>query len=456
MRPRAIFVAAVVLAAGCALYSDVVISQLVYLPENIDHGGDLTSMLHKYDYLNAVFQGPRIDARTRQNATDLAALGEAEYTSGRFEAARKHLRAALDLQPYRTTYAEIAWDLSQLEYMSNNFESSLEWAKLASEHGTQVKAWHIEYLTALQGADVYRVSGKTMERVAMRMGRPDVPRINVTINGKQGVVAMIDSGAVLSIVSNSVASSLPIRKLSNASGEFAGLLGEPIPVTFGMLDSIDIGGMHVANVPVAIMPDDKMQFLVSGHKAFKMDLLLGAHLLKEFRMEFDFRGGSLRLQHLTPAMRKPAANQNLFFEHFRPGVRGMVNRHGWYLFLLDTGSEITFLNSREIGMLPSSVSSPTMHSAVLQGLGGAEKHGSKVEDVEIGIDRWSGTFRTLPMYESAAYEHTTGIIGENYLKNFDVVIDFGRMRVDLAPRGVYSASEEPPLPSREPTARVPP
>jgi hypothetical protein len=29
-----------------------------------------------------------------------------------------------------------------------------------------------------------------------------------------------------------------------------------------------------------------------------------------------------------------------------------------------------------------------------------------------------------------------GIVGENYLKNFDVVIDFGRMRVDLAPIGV--------------------
>ncbi|MGH9420072.1 MAG: hypothetical protein ACRD3J_08870, partial [Thermoanaerobaculia bacterium] len=64
-----------------------------------------------------------------------------------------------------------------------------------------------------------------------------------------------------------------------------------------------------------------------------------------------------------------------------------------------------------------------------------QKHGDKVDDVEIGIDRWAGTFRTIPMYASSATEHdlTSGILGENYLKNFIVTIDFGRMRLDLVP-----------------------
>jgi hypothetical protein len=55
--------------------------------------------------------------------------------------------------------------------------------------------------------------------------------------------------------------------------------------------------------------------------------------------------------------------------------------------------------------------------------------------VEIGIDRWAGTFRTIPMYASSATDHdlTSGILGENYLKNFIVTIDFGRMRLDLIP-----------------------
>jgi len=110
----------------------------------------------------------------------------------------------------------------------------------------------------------------------------------------------------------------------------------------------------------------------------------------------------------------------------------VINRKGWFVFVLDTGSEVTFLNSAQIGSLPIQLFTK-VHNATLQGLGGAKKHGDKVDDVEIGIDRWAGTFRTIPMYDAGSPEHTSGIIGENYLKNFIVTIDFGRMRLDLVP-----------------------
>jgi hypothetical protein len=37
------------------------------------------------------------------------------------------------------------------------------------------------------------------------------------------------------------------------------------------------------------------------------------------------------------------------------------------------------------------------------------------------------------MYDPGKAEHdqTSGIIGENFLKNFRVVVDFGKMRVEL-------------------------
>jgi hypothetical protein len=38
------------------------------------------------------------------------------------------------------------------------------------------------------------------------------------------------------------------------------------------------------------------------------------------------------------------------------------------------------------------------------------------------------------MYTGAEQERSVGIVGENFLKNFKTVIDFGRMRVDLARR----------------------
>jgi tetratricopeptide (TPR) repeat protein len=429
---------ALLVVAGCALYSDVVISPLIYDPANIDRGSDMQSMVRKLDYNHAIAFAPTIDAKPKKTAQELAALGAAELAAGRYDDARRHLRAAIDLQPFRTVYASAAWDLSQLEYMSNNFDSSLDWAKLAQERGINVRQWHLDYLASLSNTNVYHFTGVNSERLPMRVSRPEVPRVDVILNGKKNLSTIIDSGAVLSIISQSLAVNLPVKTLGPFEGTFSGLLGEPIPVHFAILDSVELGRMTIENVPVAIMPDEKMKFLIVGKKEFKIDFLLGAHLLKEFRIELDFRRNNVTFTRILAAARRPAPDQNLFIEQFRPAVRGTINRRGWFAFILDTGSEVTFLNERQLGSLPIQVFAPKVHNATLQGLGGARKHGEKLENVEIGIDRWAGTFHTIPMYDAGEHERTSGIVGENYLKNFDVVIDFGRMRVDLAPIGVLS------------------
>ena len=421
----------VALLAGCALYSDVSISPLSIQPGAIDRGADLPSMVRKADFVRAVSLAETVEGKPRRNAQELSALGAAELAAGRFDAARRHLRAALDLNPFRTNAAEIAWHLSQVEYLSNNYEASLEWAHLSGERGIVLKKWHLDYLEALAHVSVYQFSGAPQERLPMRVGRPDVPRVEVGVNGVKSFSAIVDSGAVLSIVSRRLATEVPVRLLG-IKGTFTGLLGEPISVEFGLVDSLQLGKMTIRDVPVAVMADDKMKFLVTKSE-FRMDLLLGANLLKEMRIELDFRHRLVTFARLMPNDRRPASDQNLFYDQFRPAVRGVINRKGWFLFILDTGSEVTFLNEAQYSSLPIQSLAPKAHTATLQGLGGATKHGAKVENVEIGIDRWAGSFRNIPMYDPGERERTSGIIGENYLKNFVVLIDFGRMRVDLVP-----------------------
>ena len=432
---KALLLAAFLAFTRCALYSDVSVSPLNLLPSDIERGSDIQSMLRKADYLRAIELAPSITSKQRRNANDLAALGAAYLAAGRFDEARDTLRAALDLQPFRTIYSQIAWDLAQVEYMANNFETSLEWARIAKTNGLNVRDWHVSYLEALQNVRVYEISGARSARLGYRFGRPDVPRLNVRLNGTTETEAIIDSGAVLSILSARLAATLPVRSLGKFEGTFYGLLGEPIQVRFGMLEKLELGDVVVANVPVAIMPDDKMRFLLTKRegKEFKMDFLLGSNLLKEFRLELDFDHRRATFTPLTAADRRPAADQNMFYAGFRPYVRGAVNRKAWFLFVLDTGSEITFLNESRLRSLPVQALFGA-HTATLQGLGGAMKRGAKLEDVELGIDRWGGRFRTLPMYSSADKEHAVGIIGQNFLKNFNVVIDFGRMRMDLERR----------------------
>lgn len=420
--------------AGCSLYSDVSIKPLNLKPTDVERGSDAQAMLKKADYLRLYEQASAVSDRSRPSSADLAALGTAELMGGRYDDARRHLRAALDLDPYRTSYSRIAWDLAQVEYLTNNYATSLEWAEDAQEHGLSIRPWHLEYLRAMSNERVYQVSGPTEETVPMRVGRPDVPRVEVRLNDKRNVTAIVDSGAVTSILSERVAASLPVRRLGDITGRFYGLLGEPIAVKFGILESVMIGDMVIENVPVAIMPDENMKFLVSDSREFRMDFLLGANLLKEFRIALDFSALKATFTHLQPADRIPAADQNLFWSGYRPAVRSIVNQRGWYLFILDTGSEVTYLNDQQIINLRINAGAPRLHNATLQGLGGSKKRGAKIENVEIGVDRWVGTFKTLPIYTAADDEVTTGIIGENLLKKFRVVIDFGRMRMDLERR----------------------
>jgi Aspartyl protease len=426
-------IAVVIAVSGCALYKEVSITPLLLTPASIDRGSDYQSMLRKADYLRAIEQAAT-DQRKR-SAAELGALGNAYLTAGRYDDARGHLRAALDLNPFRTAYADIAWDLSQVEFLSNNFDSSLEWANIATSHGMKIRDWHLEYLKALSGVPVYRFSGRNEERMSFRFGRPDVPRIAVRVNRSTDVEAIVDSGAVLSIISSRLAESLPVRKLGTFQGTFYGLLGEPIAVSFGILDTLELGGMVIENVPVAIMPDAKMRFLISKKEGteFSMNFLLGSNLLKEFRLELNFDSRHITFKQLTARDRVPDPQQNLFFRGFRPHVRGAINRKGWFLFVIDTGSEITFLNESRLNFLPVQVFG-SQHSATLQGLGGAMKRGSKLENVEVGIDRWAGSFKTIPMYSGDENDAAVGIVGQNFLGQFNVVIDFGRMRVDLERR----------------------
>ncbi|MGA7614036.1 MAG: retroviral-like aspartic protease family protein [Thermoanaerobaculia bacterium] len=415
---------------SCSLYKDVSVTPLLLMPGDIAmRGVAVPEMVEAGEFARAAAQAARIDEKENPSPRDLAALGRAELACGRLDAARRHLRAALDLKPFHADIGDIGWSISQTEYLANNFAAAYDWAKFAEDHGLSLKQWHLDYLKALSNVQINRISWPAPVRVPLNIGNPDVPRIDVDVNDLERTSGVIDSGAVLTIVSQSFAKRAEIRPLGDFRGTFYGLLGEPIEVRFGMIDGLKIGDLLVENVPVAIMPDEKLSFFVSKRQPFKMDLLVGVNLLKEFRLEFDYPQEMVTLTPLTTKDRNPAPDQNLFFVGFRPFVYGTINRKGWYLFVLDTGSEVTFLNEGQLGMT-NIRGLPRFHGATLQGLGGAQKRGAKVENVQIGVDRWAGDFRTLPLYGNEQ-SNSIGILGENFLQNFRVVIDFGTMRMEL-------------------------
>lgn len=414
--------------ARCALRSEVGITQLRLVPGDISRGSDLDDMWQIGDYARAAEQATAINAKPNKTPEELATLGKAELVCYRLDSARTHLREALELKPSHTLAADIAWSLSQVEYLANNYGAAEEWARAAVRGGIAVKDWHIKYLASLSGIETHRISQTDAGTTHMEFGKPEIPRISVVINGGEAS-AVIDSGAVISIISEDLAERVGVRSLGTFKGDFFGLLGEPISVRFGLLESINIGGIEITNVPVAIMSNKNLHFFISNKKNFRMDLLLGSNILRNFRVELDFRRKEVKWIPLQSKDRRPTPDQNLFLFEFRPFVHATINRRGWYLFVLDTGSEVTFLNEGAVSQTKVRYS-PRFHGATLQGLGGAKKRGEKIEDVQIGVDRWAGDFKDLPLYSSES-SRAVGIVGQNLLKNFRVVLDFGTMKMEL-------------------------
>lgn len=415
--------------SGCSLYSDVSINPLLVTPEKVRNtSSNVTELFEEGEFARAAAYARWVDGR-KPTASELMAVGKAELACGRLDASRRHLRAALDLKPFHTEAAEIAWGLSQVEYLANNFGAALEWAKIAESYGTQIKKWHMDYLKELAETRTYIPGGSVTTTIPMVMGNPDVPRLKLRVNDQADATAVIDTGAVLSIISETLAATVGVRRLGDIQGEFFGLLGEPIKVRFGILDSIVMGELRMSNVPVAIMPDEKLTFFVHNRESFNMDLLIGANLLKHFRMELDFGKEKASFTVVARSDEAVVDDQNLFFVGFRPFVHATINKRGWYPFILDTGSEITFLNENLINAT-NIRSLPRYHGALLQGLGGSQKRGAKLENVEVGVDQWAGVFKHLPLYASEQ-TNAVGIIGQNFLKNFRVVMDFSAMRLDL-------------------------
>ena len=108
--------------------------------------------------------------------------------------------------------------LSQLEYIRNNFEASLEWAHVAADHGLVVRKWHMDFLEALTNVDIVplqRPAGGARAAAHRPAGRS--ARRSHGQRTKH-VIAIVDSGAVMSIVSRKFADSVPIRKLGTFEG----------------------------------------------------------------------------------------------------------------------------------------------------------------------------------------------------------------------------------------------
>ena len=147
----------------------------------------------------------------------------------------------------------------------------------------------VHFLSALRDVDVYAGTPMGAEGADdFEMQGFQLIRVPVHVNAVDSA-AIVDSGAVYTIVTQSFAREVRVRMIPDSRASGRGLHKKEFPVDFGIIGELSFGGLTLRDVPVMVMPDEAMLFETTRGR-FPVPIVLGFHLLKEFRAEIDYAG----------------------------------------------------------------------------------------------------------------------------------------------------------------------
>jgi hypothetical protein len=429
---RAALALSLALGLACTVATEVSVFQMpasqVRLPSPVGSLGAEERFaqgqyLEVQSYLESV---PRRELE--KNAAGMALYGKVLLARGDFEAAWPVLERAMRLESRAFRRGEIEWELSQGAIFWNDFGLAEEYARAAVNDGHGLVPGYLRFLEAMRDVDVYAGPAIGEEHESeFSMKQFDLVRVPVRVNGLSSA-AIVDSGAVYTILTESFARQAGVREIPDSGALGRGLHKKEFPVSFGVLDRLEVGGFSMIGVPVMLMPDDALLFETTRGQ-FPVPFVLGLHLLKEFTTDIDYRARRLRLTRTNFRAPKRDAGQNLFVHGGRMFVRASINRNGFYQFLFDTGSEPTLMTSA--GLLRAGLpSSSKLYPKKVYGLGQSQVEWGVVREVTLGIAGYGARFKDLAVKEDEnAFED--GVLGNSFLKYFRVRIDFARMVLSL-------------------------
>jgi predicted aspartyl protease len=358
----------------------------------------------------------------------LAAYGKALLARGDLDAALPLIHKAIGKESRAVRRGELEWALSQAYTFWDEPALALEFAQAARSDGYGLVPGWLNFLEAIRNLPLYAgpAMGESHEGQFSMQGF-DLIRVPVTINGTDSA-AIFDTGASFTIVTQSFGKSVGVREIPDSGAFGRGLHSKEFPLTFGVIDRLELVGFALQNVPVMLMPDDALLFETSRGE-FPVPMVLGLHLIKQFQVDLEYaaRRVALTRADFRGAGRDP--EQNLFVARGRLFARASINRYGWYEMLFDTGSEPTMLTSGGVVRAKLSASGK-FYPKTLHGLGKSQASWARVDSVTIGLSDYAVRFDNLVVKEDdGALED--GVLGNSFLQNFRVRLDFKAMRASL-------------------------
>jgi predicted aspartyl protease len=268
--------------------------------------------------------------------------------------------------------------------------------------------------------------------VSLKTERNPLNSLNVelTVNGVQGPW-LIDTGANISVVTNSFAERLGLQLLPGVAETQAGLTGIENPLRVALVPTLQIGGATLHNVAVMVLEDANLH-VGSGEGAYQIHAILGYPVLQSlgnitFRREGVFEAGT------NPPPIAPAAR--MYMDLLIPLVACIVEGED-LIFSFDTGAADTNLSARYYERFRGEFKTWKKTSFEIAGAGGVVKRRLYVQpEVILGIGDKKVTLKSVSIYTTKSgttHDDIYGNLGQDVVEHFEsFTLDFRAMAFTL-------------------------
>jgi len=246
----------------------------------------------------------------------------------------------------------------------------------------------------------------------------------VHVNGHGPFDFILDTGAGTSLLSSNLAKELKVKILGSKEGHSA---GGKVAVSLAKVDSLAVGETKLGVVDVGIVDLSHIGNTVGA----KIDGDLGYNFLKHFRVTINYRDLEIRLEdpkrvesfarnaRIEVPIRLASAAKPLIL------VDVCANGRGPFQFAIDTGTSTTATSpelAKGLGVKSSPVGAGTTGGAPVDFFAGSLRSfqlgGAKIDDMPVVVADF------FAMLNAAIGAKLDGIVGYNFLRNYQVGIDY--------------------------------
>jgi predicted aspartyl protease/Flp pilus assembly protein TadD len=378
-----------------------------------------------------------------KEALAYGAAAEIDFFEGRSKDSRVKALYAYNLDPDEPDYLiTLARSAARLEYFAEAakaYELFLDTVPRSDTERRDRVRGLIQLYRRLAGLKIHQISGAESAELPFHLGRDRRPYIKLQVNGQEATF-VIDTGSGFTVISNEAARRLGVSEIARG-GKSQGFGGNGhFPIVYGLLRSIQLGGLKVDSVPCFIRP-----FHTVGESSDpEADGFIGLSILSSFLTELDYEAHTLRLNRnfdFAPQIASPEVR----VIPFRTTQNGLISIEteldGNHRInaILDSAAGSVVVSQAAVERFNLRDSIIRDQTARVIGAAGITDNVELLFVRNLGVaDLRQTNLRALVLdfdaiNETSGFEQG-GIIGGDFLKNYSVTIDFARTELRFKPR----------------------